>query len=264
MKILFTNVLCGGTYSATNAQSNYPAENLDDDFLRLRYQAAATSDAITIDLASAVSMDSFYMSYIGSVSTIDVAFYAGDVVQFITLGTAVSTGDSNTIVTGDGNDMHFANGPSDYFSDYAGQQSIVRYFDLVTSIDRVVITLTGTNPFYIGGVAAGSSVTIPVANTTYQPGYDDESSSVRSSHGQVQAVYVEPTRSYTFSFDGVTQANFDTVFNACRGVGPLPVWATFFEDSTAEYPPGYYQVTMQNQQRTGLTYSFQLVFSEAR
>jgi hypothetical protein len=264
VKILFNNALNAAVYTSVNAAGSFPAGNLSDGFLRLRYQVDGTADTVTITLSESVSVDCFFMSYIGNISDIDVTFFSGDVARLVTLGPAVGTGDADTIVTGDGDTMHYGEGPSNYFDDYAGEQTVSRTFDVVTSIDKIVIALTGTNPFYIGGVAAGLCEDIPPALAAWDDTYNDNSVSVRSSHGQVQALYIEPVRSYGFSFDAIPTADFVRIKAAAQSVGPIPVWVSFFEDSPDAIPPGYYQVTMEGQRRSMYTYAFNMQFTEAR
>lgn len=264
MKILFNNLLKDATYSGVNVSANYPARNLADDFLRLRYQVNNTGDSVSIELSEAITIDCFFLSYIGNVSDITVSFFSGDAVQLVTLGPDVATGDGNIIVTGDGSTMHFAEGPSDYFDDYAGEQSVSRHFDTVTSIDKVTIDLVGTNPFYIGGIAAGQAVDMSPPVAAWDDTFNDNSPASRSSHGQVQALHIEPTKAFTFSFDGVSSSKYEAVKSAAMGAGPVPCWVTFFEDTPSTIRPGYYQVEMTGGQRSGHRYNFQLSFTEAR
>jgi len=264
MKILFDNLLKGATFSSVNASANYPVKNLDDGFLRLRYQANVTGDSVTIITDEQIALNSIYLSYIGNVDDIEISFFAGDAIQLVTLGPMVATGDGNIIVTGDGSTMHFASGPSDYFTDYAGERQISRHFEMITGVDKITIDLLGDNPFYIGGVAAGLAEDIPPALAAWDDTYNDESAVSRSSHGQVQALYIEPAMAYTFSFEGVSMSDFTRIKAAAQAAGPVPVWVTFFEDTPEAIRPGYYQVAMTGAMRSAYTYSFQLSFTEAK
>ena len=264
MKILFDNVLERGEFASVNASANYPARNLADGFLRLRYQANAASDSVTITLAEITAIDSIYLGYTGNLASITVALYNGGELQTVALGAihVVSTGGARRIFE-PGVTKHFGAGEVDYFDDYGGEQFASRHFPLVFA-DEIVLTFTGANPFYIGGIGAGLAEDIPPAVAAWDDEFVDESVVVRSAHGQVQQQYIEPRDAFTFSFTDVPFADFYRVKEACASVASKPVWVTFFEDSETTFPPGYFSVTMEGQQRERLAYGFSLSFEEAR
>lgn len=268
MKILFDNVLKSGTYSSTNASANFPARNLADNFLRVRYQANATGDSVDIKLSEPVTIDSFFMGYVGNVNDIEVAFFNDGDIQLTTLGDEHGTGETDVVRTDkttDGAIMHFGDAPPNFFDDYAGEQFVSRHFGTLTTItDEIVITLTGDNPFYIGGIAAGESVDMPSSLAGWDDGYEDNSIVARSSHGQVQAHYIEPYNRYVFSWEGVSPSDYTAVRSEFKGVGSKPVWVTFFEESPDVVSPGYYTANMTGNRRSERTYSFEVEFTEAR
>ena len=266
MKILFDNVLERGEFASGNASGSYPARNLKDGFLRVRYQANNTNDNITIDFDEVQTFDSFYIGYIGNVSAITITPYYDETAHgTYALGPIHVTGDGNTRIFEAGVTKHFAVGKTGWFDDYDGLQWASRHFDEpIEYVDKIVVSLTGTSPIYIGGMAAGLAEDIPPAVAAWDDAYNDESVVVRSAHGQVQQQYIEPRDRFTFSFTDVSFADFYRVKEACASVGSKPVWVTFFEDSEDTFAPGYFSVTMDEQQRERLAYSFALSFEEAR
>ena len=106
---------------------------------------------------------------------------------------------------------------------------------------------------------------MPPATAAWSDEYQDNSSLTRSPHGQVQQNYVEPYNKYNFSFDGVDMQTFNEIKRALRDLGSGGgAWVTFFEQSEAEFPPGYYTAELKSPQRERHTYSFEIGFTEAR
>lgn len=264
MKILFDNLLKGQSISSVNASANYPARNLLDNFLRLRYQVNGTTDSLTITLESAVSIDCIYMGYIGNLSDIKITFFSGGVAQDITFD-SIHIAETGVIRIFETDVIAmFGAGPADYFEDYAGQQFVSRHFDTITSIDQIKIDYVGTNPFFVGGLAAGLCTDMPPAIGQWDDSYQDNSVVTSSPQGQINPQYIEPLKQFVFTFEAVDLAEFVTLKEKFRGVGPVPVWVTFFEESDSEYPPGYYQVEFRGGQRSSYAYTFSVTFTEAR
>jgi hypothetical protein len=237
VKILFNNVLRTATYAAVNASANFPAANLADDFLRVRYQSTATTDSITITLAETAAVDSFYFGYMRDVTGITVTFRNSG-------GAAIGAAD---------------------FSSYAGEAAVVAHFTQIDGVAEVIIDLTGSSSsFYVGGVAAGVAVEMPNPDAAWEDAFTDNSILVRSPAGQVQQQYIEPYSRFLFSWVGVTIAKFTEVKAAAISVSSRPVWVTFFEESLDEYPPGYYTAIIGNPQRERREYRFTFTFEEAR
>ena len=264
MKILFDNVVKNAALSSLNASANYPVRNLRDGFLRVRYEVGATNDVVSIALDEPTFINALYFGYTGNLADIQVALYRDGILQTVALGAVheVSSGGPIRIFE-TGVIKHFGAGAVDYFGDYDGEQFASRHFDPVIA-DEIVFQFTGVNPFYIGGVGAGLALDLPPAVAAWDDGYIDESVVTRSAHGQVQQQYIEPRDSFSFSFDSVEFDDFYMLKEAFRSVGSEPVWVTFFEDSEDTFPPGYFSVTMSDQQRLRNNYSFTLRFEEAR
>lgn len=264
MKILTENKLTGATISSGQASANYPARNLIDDFLRLRYQANATADSVIFNLDDTANFNSFFVGYIGNVTSISVVFLSNGAVQDIARSFIHATGDGNTRVFEAGVTKYWAEGPTDHFADYAQTQFASRHFPTLTNIDQVRIDVTGTSPIYIGGCAGGLAVNMPPATAAWRDEYEDNSTVTRTPHGQVQQNYIEPLESYNFSFDAVGFDKFYEVKDALKSLGSGAGWVTFFEDSEAEFPPGYFTMKINKPQRDRITYSFNVRFLEAR
>ena len=238
MKILTDNKLRGANISSSNGEPNYPAQNLIDDFLHLRYQANAATTDIIIKLSEPASFDCFYLGYVGNVSSITVDFYSeGDVENSILL----------------------------YWNDYFGAQFASRSFTKLNDIDEIKISIIGTSPIYIGGVAGGALVDMPPAVAAWRDDYTDNSIVTRSAYGQVQQNYIEPYKVFGFTFEEVSFAKFYEIKNSLRALGAGGgAWVTFFEDSEDEFPPGYYTISFNDPVRNKNVYSFNLTFTEAR
>ena len=95
MKLLTDNKLRDATVSSSGASANYPARNLIDDFLRLRYQSNATSDSVTFAFDSAVDIDSFFVGYVGNVTSLTVVFYSDGEIQDVARTYKAATGDGD-------------------------------------------------------------------------------------------------------------------------------------------------------------------------
>lgn len=266
MKILTDNKLLGSTISSTGASANYPARNLIDPFLRLRYQTANATDTIEFELAEAATFDSFYIGYTGNLASIEVEFLIGDNVQDVAFFNIHVTGDGNTRVFEPGVIKYFADGPTNHWDDYvAGREFASRHFPPLANIDRVRINITGTGPIYIGGVGGGMAVSMPPAIAAWRDEYEDNSVVTRSPGGQVQQQYIEPYDVFNFSFDKILFDKFYEIKDAVKALGiGGGAWVTFFEDSEGEFPPGYYTVSMGGGAREENFYSFSLSFTEAR
>jgi hypothetical protein len=235
VKLLTNNVLKNATITSTNESVNYPAEFLVDNFLRLRYQCIDSSDTITVVLDEAADIDSFYFGYTSSLSTISVAYKASGV----TLGTSS-------------------------FATYAGEQFASDHFATLSDIDTIVISITGTSGMYIGGIGAGEAIDMPYAIAAWSDEFVDNSIVTRTPHGQVQQNYVEPLKTFGFSFETVEFDDFYEIKAALQNLGGAPCWVTFFEDSPTTFEPLYCTVAMSGANRQLYTYNFDLDFLEAR
>lgn len=265
MKLLTKNVLRQSTVSSAAASANYPARNLIDDFLLLRYQANATQDSITFDLDEQQSFDSFYIGYTGNVTSITVTFFSEGEAQQIARSFIAATGDGNIRVFEPGVVKYWGEGPTDHWRDYTGLQYASRHFPTITGVDSVTVEVSGTSPIYVGGMAGGEAIDMPAATAAWRDDYEDNSTVSRSPHGQTQQNYISPYNVFQFSFDAVGFDKFYEVKEALRELGSgLGAWVTYFEDSESEFPPGYATITMRNPQRERNTYSFGLTFTEAR
>lgn len=266
MKLLTDNKLLGSTVTSTSASANYPARNLIDPFLRLRYQTAEVADTIEFDLSDDATFDSFFVGYTGNLTGIEVEFLSGDNVQDVAMFNIHVTGDGDTRVFEPGVIKYFGDGPTNHWDDYvSGRVFASRHFNPLANIDRVRINITGTGPIYIGGVGGGTAIDMPPATAAWRDEYEDNSVVTRSPGGQVQQQYVEPYDAFTFSFDKILFADYYQIKDAIKALGSGGgAWVTFFEDSEGEFPPGYYTVSMQGGTREDYFYSFNLSFIEAR
>ena len=265
MKILTDNKLRGANISSSNGEPNYPAQNLIDDFLHLRYQANADTDEISIKLSEPASFDCFYIGYTGNISSITIHFYSDGGVENIILLYQASTGDGNLRIFEDGVNKFWAEGAIDYWNDYFGAQFASRSFTKINDIDEIKISIIGTSPIYIGGVAGGALVDMPPAVAAWRDDYTDNSIVTRSAYGQVQQNYIEPYKVFGFTFEEVSFTKFYEIKTSLRSLGAGGgAWVTFFEDSEDEFPPGYYTISFNDPERNKNVYSFNLTFTEAR
>lgn len=236
MRILFNDVVKNALIASTNASGSYPADNLGDEFLRLRYQVDGTYDSITVTLEEAATIDSVWFGYMHNVDSLDVTFHDGG-------GTEIGAAP---------------------FGDYNEESFTARHFDPVSGVEEIRVEIGGTAPFFIGGMGAGEALAMPAAVAAWDDGYIDNSVMVRSSHGQMQQQYIEPYTRYAFAFTDSTLVEFLTIKSAAANVGKRPVWATLFELSMDTYPPGYYSVELRSAKRERMLYRFDLVLEEAR
>lgn len=264
MKILFDNLIKDATIASVNAAPNYPARNLQDGFLRRRYQVEGTSDSLSVQFDGNISINCIYMGFIGNISDIAVTMYSGGQALDLTFD-SIHIAEENVIRIYDTDVIAmFAGGAADYFDDYSGLEFVSRHFNTITGVDEIRISYNGTDPFYVGGLSAGLCVDIPPAIVQWEDSYQDNSIVTASPYGQTLTQYIEPLKQFVFTFEFVDYNRFIELKEIFREAGQVPCWVTFFEDSESDYPPGYYVVQMQGQQRNRYTYTFTLIFTEAR
>jgi hypothetical protein len=264
VKILFNNLIKHATIQSVNAAANFPVTNLQDNFLELRYQVNETSDSVSVQFEQAITISCIYMGYIGNLEGIRVTAFSNGVAQDIVFDSLHIAEDGVVRIFDTDVLAMFGGGASDYFDDYGGQKYISRHFDPITGIDELKIDYTGTNPFFVGGIAAGLCVDMPPAIGAWEDSYRDNSNSTESAYGQIEPQYIKPLKTFAFTFEAVRYSKFLEIKEKFIEAGNRPVWVTFFEDSEDDYPPGYYQVEMRGQQRSSNNYVFSVRFKEAR
>ncbi len=210
MKVLFDNKVIDSTITSALQNENYPAHNLENQFLRKRYQAVGQSDTITIQFDLPISTTSFFYSY-NNLSSMVVRFY--DVYDNL-----LYTETINTVYPED----------AKYFAEVAD----------ISYIEIDVITLNGNA--YLGGVAVG--IPEDYGNVFFQWVDDpiDNSVVTDTNSGQSLQNYEEPLEEYTFEFYDLTNENklVKKALYKSKGIGGK-IWADPFEDNHDYMVPFY-------------------------
>lgn len=140
------------------------------------------------------------------------------------------------------------------------------YFDKIEDVKKVELQITGPDPVYLGGAAAGEPYTMPDPLGVYTPGNIDNSSVTESPYGQTLQNYIEPLRALDFGFkdnEGEIKKAVDADYKAV-GVGK-PIYMDFYEENRDKESPMYGKIVNPlsfpyNPRR----YDFNLQVQEAR
>lgn len=254
MKLLFMNQLETATLSALGTNPNYGADNLKSNLLRKRWQSYSSSDIISIEWSTAISLDAIYTGYTNA-EGVEILAYQGS--SLVYQQWATRDGEEYT-------GREFTDGSAHFFavSDPTGH-----YPGSLTGITKVELRLASTDssPVYLGGVGVGSAVEVS-PNTDFVDTLWDNSESEGSAFGQSSQFYIEPGDERTMTFTNLTYVTFDTLkrlFQA-KGAGGH-MWVDFFEESHEQYPAQYCITTgINSANRAGKIYTLVSTFREAR
>ena len=203
MRIINSNKLHNGTYSATNESLNYPVENLDHPFLSKRFQATEDNSTIQIDLNTPADIDA------------------------IAYGLTNATTGSIKLYTESGGSYTLVETVTMSFTYYS---NMVYTTTIRANIARIVFELsTATDYLYLGGVSAGEAFEIEYPLSNFDRPHVDNTTWLQTAGGQSIANYRKPLKqiSLTFNTEGLTEANnFITIYEDI-GVG-APFYVDFF------------------------------------
>lgn len=236
MRILFEDKVLAATLSAVNASSNYPVANLQNAFLKRRFQSTAAADTVTALFGADESIDCVYYGFTNA---------TGIVIQLKNAGGAVLK--TITITTPEEIGAH--------------------HFAAVPAVRSIVVQITGAGAgVYLGGLAAGEEVVLPNPEAEWEEPKVDNSTVSSSPDGQYNQGYLRPLRSYSWNLPDTTREDANTLSDLYLALGAgRPVWADPFEENHDFIPPIYCVITEPLAPRkSGRRYSITLSIAEAR
>jgi len=209
MKIIYDNVLHGGTYSATNESLNYPVENLDHPFITKRFQATGNTSTVTIILDTAASVDSIGHGVTNATAgTIRVYSGAYDLEATLTMD-----------------------------RDY--DPCITYTASTIAAVTKIEIDLTTTDTYaYLGGVSAGVAHEIDYAYAQIERPLTDNTAWQQMPGGQSLSNKKTPLRNVPLTFDAASITAANNLITVYRSVGlGTPMFIEFFEGARTIFPP---------------------------
>lgn len=257
MKILFDNAATRATISSTNENANYPASNLIDEFLRIRWQEYHTGSVITIEFDDPEDIDCVFWAYSN----------AENIVVFTDTGAGASEGAYGIELTSSGDYLTTSDGYMVGIVPASDGASAV-YFDSVqTGVTHLYIWIYGeADKTYLGGIGCGLSTTLyPVVD--YKEGYEDNSIIASSPYGQVAQNYIDPLVVDSYNFVGVTRETLIDIRDKYKTVGVGgKVWVDLTSEKHEFKTPMYAVISapFQSAPMGNGKYSFSLSFTEAR
>lgn len=233
MIVLFDNTFLDATLTGGSASANYPLANLQDAFLRKRYQT--TSAALTTVTAT-----------FDADRTIDVVFFG------------YTNASALTVRLKDSGDATLASMSFDLTNDTEALT-----FDSYDTVRSIEIDVSGGIGTYLGGFGAGEGYELSNPVSPWEEPYLDNSTRSVSAFGQTLQEYAEPLRQYQWTFRDVTRTEANAIRTEYVGkaVGGR-VWLAPFEDDQTFIPAMYGALleapaTVKNGRRYDLTMSFQ-------
>lgn len=177
MRILYDNLLSAASNSATNADANYPIDNIHDTTLLTEFRATTNSTVITCTLASASTVSTFGFGN-HNIDTLAIK---------LTDSLAATTTHNYTAA-----DLKFSNSVT----------QAMTYETAETDIVEIEYTITSVASLYIGGLSAGQYITPPYFDVGPKIGFKSTGSRQKSRGG------------VTFNVPGVVLETFGCTFNA--------------------------------------------------
>ena len=215
MRFLFTNEILNASVSATNASDNYPARNLQDQFLQKRFQSTGTSSVITFEWMAPVSAGCLFYAYHNLTAL--TAVYKDS------LGATLATITPSTI-----------------------QDVGVEYFTQIDNVASLEITITGPDPAYTGGFGTGIYTELADPLADFGRPLLDNSYMKASSTGQVLSNYEKPLKAHSWTFRDLTVTQANIIRNAYITLGKgRPFYADFFENARELAEPLYCYFTSE-------------------
>lgn len=237
MKILFDNLLDDATITSVNASPNYAVENLQDQFVEVRYQSALSSDTITITLNEISSINCIFYNYTNA-DTMEFKLYnSSDVLLYTKTISSVS----------------------DDISGY--------YFTTVENVSYITLYITETTAPYLGSLGFGQAKEMKnLANQDWSEPITDNTVITTSPEGSVLQNYVQPLDGYTFTFRDYTREEINEIKTLIKSIGiGKGVFIDITEDNHSFINTLFaYLIATISPVRNGRRYDFTLQIREAR
>ena len=236
MKVLFDNRLKESTITGLYQNDNFPVENLDHMFLYKKYKSTTYVDTITITFDDVETINSIFYGY-SNVATMEVKLYNS----------------SNTLLATKTVDCTYS--------------SSSLFFTAIPLVRKLVVTVSCpvTDDFYMGGFAAGNSVTFPDPLAVFEKQLVDKSIKESSIAGQVSYNAIKPLVSYSLAYRGVQREDYHTdIVDQFLIAGSGHIWVDITEDNHAMYQPLYCTSGMAESPARDYEVSFNINLLEAR
>ncbi len=206
MRFLFENEILNGVISATNVNSNYPATNIQDNFLELIFKDTGGSSIIKIEWAADIITDCLFYGFHNLIAL--------SAVFKDSTGATLATVTPSTI------------------SDIG-----VEYFTQLTTVRSLEITITGD---YVGGLATGKYYQMPDPLADFERQLKDNSYVSQSPSGQTLRNYEKPLKLLSFTFKDLTYKITNEIRDKYISLGKgHAFYADFFEGNRDFFYPLY-------------------------
>lgn len=234
MKILFKNEFeYNSSIVATNESLNYPVYQLAHPFLHLRFQSSSTTSLITVNFDDDKCFSCFFLAYHTATSmSVEFKNSLGTVLKTLNITTSANT------------------------------QPEAEYFDILTTVRSVEITINGSTGVFLGGIGGGCCYTMPNYLSVYTRPLTDNSISSESLNGQSLVSKIKPFRGFSFTISGLTKTILDEIIDKFVTVG---TGKPLYIDLEANEDPIYAKITttLDSSQRK-ISNSIPLDIREAR
>jgi hypothetical protein len=258
MRILFDNAALRATITSANENANYPASNLVDEFLKIRWQENLIYSIITVAFDNPEDINAVFWSY-SNAENIVVFTDTGAVACERPSGVEITSPLGEHIVTSDGYEIGVTP---------ASTSASAVYFDsLQEDVTHLYIHIVGeADMTYLGGIGCGNAIEITRPLAAYTEGIQDNSIVVQSAYGQAAQNYIEPLRVESPTCRGVTREKANEVMAAYKALGVGgKVWVDFTERDHEFRKPMYAQITAPiTPTRVGNHYDLTINLTEAR
>lgn len=238
MTVLFENIAASASYSCSDPDINYPAENLYHQFLYKRFQSAEAADTIVVTVPTVGGdeqrANSFFWGY-HNLSEMTIRIY--DTGAHVLQTFAITSPDQYGAVTWTEDD--------------------------VTSIEIDVTTASAAA--FLGGIGFGVALTLPPPLTAWVEGREDASVISESPYGQSGQNRIPALKKIKYDF-----LTTKVIAAACQdqadevGVGG-PLWVDAFGASAVSLKPMYAKLVKPIEPAyDGKTWRFSLDLKECR
>lgn len=230
MRVLFDNLIYDSTITADTENTSYPLTNLQNDTPSKIYKATQSSAVITIIPYDVSTINCLYLTNTNATNAVLTMYDYTDTLL-----------DTQTV------DID-RNGAS---------------FTSVGSVSYMILTLSGTDTIYLGGIGTGSNYTTPKPLNNILPLPLDNSTRNISDSGVLFINRVAIRTKLVANFENLTRVIYDEMFGLWADLSH-PVWVDVYENYTGIINPIFADMTMNATpihvyKRDAMTFNFEEV-----
>jgi hypothetical protein len=234
MRILFNNIALSASVSATNQSITYLAQKLLNPILKKRFQSTTSSSVITFSWDSDQTVDCLFYGLHNTTSlTIEIYNSASALI---------------------------------YSSTVSDVQDVGRlYFTQLTTARTVDITISGSNPVYIGKIGLGEYYDAGDFLSDFKQGATPRWNIQKSPDGQTYSERNRPLRTYSLGFRDKTIEQKNALLDYADEYFPGPFFVDLTEGDQDFLSPIYATINeYPNMSKNGRRYDTGLLLEESR